>query len=61
MLHAEVIRLHFEIRTIGTAKLELTCIIDEDRWSGGTAALIRNTAVDCGEWSSVCPDRFYSQ
>ena len=47
VLHAEVITLHFEIVTIGTAKLELTCTIDEDKWgSGGTAPLIRNMALD---------------
>lgn len=47
VLHAEVIRLHFEIITIGTAKLELTCTTVEDKWgSGGAAPLIGSTALD---------------
>ena len=32
VLYAEVIRLHFEILTIGTAKLELTYTRHEDKW-----------------------------
>ena len=47
VLYVYIIRLHFEIITVGTTKLELTCTIDEDKWgSGGTAPLIRNTALD---------------
>ena len=32
VLHAEVIRLHFKMITIGIAKLELICTRDEDKW-----------------------------
>jgi len=31
VLHAEVIRVHFEIITIRTAKLELICTRDENK------------------------------